>query len=105
MLKLLRRLRYLFRRSSQDAQLQEEIEFHRSMRQRDMEGAGVPQGESRYSSLRVMGSVTLAREDARAVWIGPWLEQTVSDMKYAIRSMLQNPTFSIIVVLTMALGI
>ena len=49
---LWRRLRYLLNRKWEE-ELAEEIEFHRAM----------------HSDPRALGNVTLAREEARAVWI------------------------------------
>jgi hypothetical protein len=51
--------------------LAEELEFHRNLKQRELEEAGLPGLESSTASQRALGNVVLAREDARAVWICP----------------------------------
>ena len=38
--------------------------------------------EAAYASRRALGNVTLAREDARDVWIWPWLERLWQDVRY-----------------------
>src|SRR5204863_7648828 len=58
---LLRRLRARIRYRRFDAELAEEIEFHRAMKQRDWERAGLAATEARVMSHRDMGNVTLAR--------------------------------------------
>jgi hypothetical protein len=65
--KLFRRVRFWIRSRQGDAELAEELEFHRAL----MEAAD--------ASRRAMGNVTLAREDARAVWIRPWIESVWQD--------------------------
>ncbi len=67
MTRLLRRLRYWLHCGKMDAELAEEMEFHRAML-----AAGGRVGAA-------MGNTTLAREDARGVWIWPWLESVWQD--------------------------
>ncbi len=52
-----------------------------------------------------LGNVTLAAEDARSAlgWI--WLERLGQDLRYAFRSMRHNRSFTLLVVLSLALGI
>ena len=102
---LLRRLTHWFRQPDIDADLAEEIETHRAMKQASLEAAGVPASDASYASRRALGNVTLAREDARSVWIWPWLDSVRMDTGYAVRSMRRNPGFSAAVILVTALGI
>src|SRR5215472_1421011 len=90
MTKLLRRLRYLMQRDRMEADLAEEMAFHRAMIERD----GAP--------AAVMGNVTLAREEARAVWIWPWLESIWQDARYGLRALRKQPGFTVVAL--MALG-
>jgi len=82
MLKLLRRLQYLWWQRRIDSDLAQEVEFHRAMEADRLERAGLDPDVARATSVRSMGNVTLAREDARAVWIAPWLENTQRDIAY-----------------------
>jgi hypothetical protein len=47
------------------------------------------------------------REDARHVWIAPWLESVAQDARYGIRMLARQPLHSItaIAVLVLAIGI
>jgi len=93
MIKLFRRLRYWLERGRRDAELAEEIEFHRSQLARD------------GGSSAEMGNTTLAREDARAVWIWPWLESLWQDATYGVRTLRRQPGFTIAALLALASAI
>ena len=67
-MKLWRRIRYWWDRDRAAAELAEEIELHRAERQAALERGGLGQEEAAAASRRALGNVTLAREDARAVW-------------------------------------
>ncbi len=102
---LLRRLAYWLRRHQLEADLAEELENHRAMKQERLEHLGVPAAEAGYASRRALGNVTLAREEARSIWIWPWLDSVRQDAAYALRSLGRNPGFSAAVILVTSLGI
>jgi putative ABC transport system permease protein len=54
---------------------------------------------------RRLGNMTLAGEKARSVWTMVWLEQTMADLRFALRLMRKNPLFTVTAVLSLALGI
>jgi predicted permease len=97
MMRLLRRILYLARQGRHTRDLDEEMAFHREMltrRSLGEDGAG----------SRAMGNVTLAREDARAVWMGRWIEEGWQDARYAVRSMSRQPAFALAAIVIVALG-
>src|SRR5689334_21509885 len=92
-MRILRRLSYVFHQHRAEADLAEEIEFLRMM---NREAGGDP---------RAMGSITLAREDARAVWIWPWLQSVWQDCSYGLRILRRQPGFTLVALLTLGAAI
>jgi len=96
MRKLIRRLQYLVHQRRIDAELAEEVESHRRMRQQALEARGVSADDARFASRRALGNTTLAREDARGVWLAPWLESVWQDASYALRTLGRQPLFALV---------
>jgi hypothetical protein len=51
------------------------------------------------------GNATLIREEMRDLWTFRWIEVSLQDLHYAVRTLRKQPGFSLIVILTLAFGI
>ncbi len=102
---LFNRLLHLLRRSRHDADLREEMETHRSLRQEKLEREGVVPADAEHASRRAFGNVMLAREDAREVWLGPAIEGVWQDVRFAVRSLVKRPVMAVTAILTLALAL
>jgi len=103
--RLLRRLQHWWRFRAGDAELEEELAFHREALARDLIAQGQRPLDARAAARRAMGNETLMREAARAVWLWPWLEGLWQDVKSTVRGLRRSPAFSAGVMLTFALGV
>jgi hypothetical protein len=103
--KFLRRARFWIRHRQVDADLVAELEVHRAMTQEKLERGGLSAPEAFHASRRLLGNVTLAREDARAAWISPWIRSIGQDAAYALRAMRRQPGFSLLAIGTLAAAI
>jgi predicted permease len=52
-----------------------------------------------------LGNLTLAMEDARAIWGWTWLDSIYADIRYSFRALCRQPAFVAIAVLSLALAI
>src|SRR5262245_60633073 len=102
---LLHKLYWLVRRRRKDAELEEELQFHLDEEADEQVADGLQMDEARRAARRDLGNLTLVREDARAAGTWTLLEQLVQDLRYGVRMIRANKTFSSLAILSLALGI
>jgi predicted permease len=95
----------LFRRQTQTARLDHELQFHLDQQVKENIAKGLAPDEARYAALRAFGNPTQLRDDARSSWSWNWLEKFLRDLRYGARTLTRSPGFSLTAILVMALGI
>jgi putative ABC transport system permease protein len=66
---------------------------------------GMSPEQARAAARSHFGNSTLVAEQARDVWGFPSLESFLNDIRYGFRAMRRAPAFSVVVILTFALGV
>jgi macrolide transport system ATP-binding/permease protein len=100
-----RKLRWLMRRPGKETELQEELQFHLEEEAGERQAQGLGGEEARRAARRELGNVALVQEDTRAMWTWTFGEQLVQDVRYGLRTIAANKTFSAMAILSLALGI
>ena len=93
------------RRKRMMGDLDQDIRNHIEIETRENIERGMSADEAHFAALHKFGNVTRVMEETWKVWSFPFLEQFVADVCFGVRALRKNPAFTVVAVLTLALGI
>ena len=102
--RLRQRLRVLFNRRH-DQELREELEFHVEQLAAQHRRAGLGHDEAQAAARQQFGNLTRIQEQSHDLFAFRHAEDLVKDLRYGARLLVKHPGFSLIAMLSIAIGV
>jgi macrolide transport system ATP-binding/permease protein len=98
-------LKSLFRRRQAEDDLDDELRYHLEQAVEENIRGGMPPEEARFAARRLLGTVSVVKEECRDAWGIGFLQTLARDLRYAVHMFARTPLFTAVALVTLALGI
>ncbi|MGC1902804.1 MAG: ABC transporter permease [Candidatus Acidiferrum sp.] len=85
--------------------LSEEMRAHLEERVEELVESGMARRDAQAAARREFGNMGLIEEDGRAAWRWDMVEDLLADVRYGLRGLRKNLGFTVVALLTIAIGI